>query len=321
MDSDINTDLNSTIFLMATMSPRVRDSIDMELYRGTADQDGSTHQYILEDAFVCFMNDLETIGLKFEVDYSDYCSNAGLLFPFLRMCSYILPNTLYELIRTDSKIRNLIADIVKGNLGDDETPIQIYISELGGLDGQSPLVPELSDYLDQVFHYVNQTDTFSNYFKNMIELNLSEKLMIESDEEAHKKYNSFLKNLIGDLSDEVNTHDDKPYFDSLSNIQNKIIKDLISPENFHDYYYLFIENKHTLPEDLHESHDRKWFYYKVSHPWNLEYYFIRKDTAPDEVYKAIIDCFNKAILKNTQFTNNDKVIQSFLTPYLKGKRP
>ena len=291
-----NEDINTALFIMASLSPKVKDSVELELYRQDADSDQSDEQYVLEDAFVNLIRDLEEIGVIFEIDYSTYCQEMGTLFSFLRLVTLLLPNSLYDVIKTNTKMRSLIDHINQGNLGDDQTTIQIYLSEIAGLDGNPPIYPELVDYIDEVYPMISQTSVFSDYFRNIDQLLSEERMMIESDHKRHIAYTSEIQERIGRLSDAVNLYSNDPRYDEICRIQNQIISDLTSPSNFHDYCYLFLESPETLPEDLIESYNRKWYYYRVSNPWCFEYYELRKqDVGPDSPIRPIIFCVAYAL--------------------------
>jgi hypothetical protein len=289
-----HNDINSALYMMATLSPLVKESIEKELYRESADSDQSTPQYILEDAFVNLVRDLETIGLILNINFESYCEERGTLFAFLGLCGYLLPNTLSAHIKTNRKIRETLIHIIEGNLGDNETAIEIYLSELGGLDGQIPLAPELTDYVDSIYPLVKQTTTFSDYLKNLARLHCEERIMIESDHERHQVYTQKMKEIIGRLSDAINLFQDQVNYNRLCQYQDMIIRDLLAPVHFHDYTFLFLETSETLPEDLIPVLEREWQYYYYSHPWCAPYYTLRKlDIADDD--RLIIPCVYYAL--------------------------
>jgi hypothetical protein len=270
-----NHDINAALFIMATISPKAKESIELELYRAS-NTDESNQQYVLEDAFSNLIKDLESIGLTFSIDYSNYCESMGLLFSFLRLNYYLLPSTLYETIRTDSKIKDLLTRIIQGDLGDNETPIEIYLSELVGLDGQIPIVPELTDFVDQIYTCISQNDIFTDYLRNLLQLTNEERFSIESDPIRHLEYTIKIKDIIGRLSDAVNLFENYNDYDKLCRLQNLIIRDFTAPTNFIEYSYILLETEETIPEDLVDRYIRKRYRYDVSHIWNVDYYILRK---------------------------------------------
>lgn len=290
LEQDSNQDINTALFLMASLSPKVKESIDLELYKQTADSDGSTDQYILDDAFLNFIRDIETIGLSLSFDYSDLTEDMSKLFKFLKFTSYLLPNSLYDILKTDIKIRECVDHILSGSLGEDNTLIQVYLSELGGLDGQDPLVPELTETLDEYYPIISQTEIFTDYIKTIHGLVLSERLIVESDHQTHEIFRNKARDLIGRFSDAVNVFSDQAIYDQLCTFQNWFIKDLTAPVNFIDYNYIFGVDKNTLPEDLVEGHTQKRYHYEVSHLWCMAYYQVRK-LEVFEVHKTIMSCF------------------------------
>ena len=303
-----DTTRNGALFLMASLSPKVKESIDKELYRATAYSDDSTEEYVLEDAFSNYMKDLETIGLSFNFDYSMYCDSIGLLFSFLRLTSMLLPNSLYDIIRTQSNIRDLLTHIVNGSLGEDETLINVYLSELGGLGDTPAIIPELTDYIDQIYPLVSQTEIFSDYIKNLLVLASEERPMLESDHLTHTAYTNKLKDILGRLSDAVNSFSHDVGYDYIVRIQDFIIRDFLAPVNFHDYTYLLLENTTTLPDSLIEGYLRKWYHYKVSSPWCAQYHILRGIT-PNDMHETnlIVHCFIYA-LANTPLQYHDDVM-------------
>lgn len=285
---------NSLLFLMASLSPRVADSLNREDYKTSADSDGATEDYILDNSFRRYMLDLQNIGLIFNIETSDYIEDLGKLSRFLDLGCLLLPNSLYNKLKTDSRIKDLIESIVNGSLGDNEPAITIYLTELAGLDGSLPLRPYLSDFIDNLIPLVSQTDIFTDYLKQSLDLYYEERLAGVIDEERHAQYRDRIREFIGDLSDAVNRFESWDIFEDILKVQNMIINDLIVFENFIDYSYLFLESKETLPEDLHERYDNKWYLYKVSHPWCYEYYETRKQEVKSP-YTVAIACFVYAL--------------------------
>lgn len=275
---DFNTDktINSALFLITSLSPKAKEGIELELYRASADSDGSTDQFILEDAFGNLINDLQNIGIIVSFDYDNITDDLNKVFAFLHFASYLFPNSLYPLLKTQSDITTCIEHILTGSLGDEESLIQTYMSQLGGLDGQTALVPELTDTLDQLYPLISQTEIFSDYMKNLLDLVMQERLTVDADTHHHQDFRDFARTLITRLSDAVNTFADQPFYNRLCVIQNWIIKDLTSPSNFIAYHYLFNTDVTTLPDDLVAGYKKKWYEYFVSHMWCLDYYSVRK---------------------------------------------
>ena len=291
MIPDVNTgDRNTALFLMASLSPKVKETIELELYRQTADSDGSSEQYVLEESFLNLVRDLETLGLILTIDYSEIVEELSTIYDFIRFVSYLLPNSLYEILRTQPKIRECVRCILEGSLGNHETLIQTYLSQLGGLDGEPALVPHLTPVLERYYSYVGQTATFTDYFRHLMELLSTERLAVEYTEDDHKAYRDTIRDFLGRFSDAVNLFSAHPLYDPLCRIQDRLIKDLAAHDNFADYRYIFVERPDQLPEDLVEGYHRRWYHYKVSHPWCLEYFSLRKLLVKPEQILAIF-CF------------------------------
>lgn len=270
--------VNQAVMLMATLSPRARDSVDLELYRESADSDGSTPQYILEYVFVEFTKDLEDLGLQFDIDYSEYCSNLGTLFSFLRLGTVLLPNNLYALVKSNMRLRDTINAILDGNMDPTESVIHNYLSAIAGLEINNPIFPELTEFVDSIYHSVSQTDKFTTYLENVRELSQDEMVMAPSSQEDHLSYSDKIKLILTRLGQSISDYSETPdVYKTYRFIQN----DLLAPANFHHYAYLFLQSKDSLPDDVGELFDRRWYEHYVSHRWFPEYHILRK-TRPSQ---------------------------------------
>ena len=284
--------INEAIFIMASISPKVQSSLELESYRLLADSDESTEKFILEDTFSNFIKDLEEIGLKFKGDISIYTEEMESLSSFIRISTLLLPSSLYQILRNNQKIRDLVERIVKGDLGDNTTYIETYLSELGGLDGHTAIESDLTDFIDQMYPLISQTEVFSDYFKNMIKLINEEKLMNESDHDMHTQYTDKMKYLIGRLSDATNQFENDPRYNVIASLQKLVIREFLAPCNFHEYSYLFLNTEETLPKDLIPNFRRKWYHFYISGPWGIEYYHYRQiPISPDSGVWPFLYCF------------------------------
>lgn len=296
---DDETNVNSLLFMMATLSPQVRESLERESYRDSALPDESTESHILEDAFSNLMRDLNTLGLTFDIEPSDYTEDHRKLSMFIEVVKHLLPNTLYDIIKTDSRIRQLIENIVDGSIGEDNTFIQVYLIELAGLEGTLPIKEELVDFIDQLYPLVSQTEIFSQYFKNLVDLHYQERPSESTDHERHLAYREVVKNIVGDFSNTLNKFEEYEYFSTLLKIQKIFISDLLSPENFVEYSYIFLENESTLPVELTEGYFKKWEHYKVSHKWCYDYFKLR-NLVPSLAEQVAIACFSYTLSIHTK---------------------
>lgn len=285
---------NTALFLICSMSPTAKNGIELESYRQTADQDMADNEHILESAFINLTKDLQTLGLVLEVDYSSVFETKDSLFSFLTLVSYLLPNPLYAILKRETKIKECLEHILTGSLGDDETLIQTYLSELGGLDGQDPLVPELATTIDHVYSAIGQTDQFTDYIRNIIQLVQDERLVVEADDESHNAYRAKLRSLISRFARAVNAFEHHPDYEKLASIQNHLILNFVAPDNFIEYNYLFVIGRTNIPDDLVASFDKKWYHYAVSNVWCAPYHDVRK-TIPTEAEKLAMYCFVYAI--------------------------
>lgn len=281
LDFDTDLSINQALFLITSLSPQAKESVELELYRASAESDEASEQFVLDDAFVNLIKDLETIGIDLSFDYDNITQDLPRLFKFIHLTSYLLPNSLHPIIKAQPLIRECLEHIAGGSLGSDEMFIQTYLSELGGLDGQPALIPDLTEALDQLYPFFSQTAIFTDYVKNMLTLVNEEKLALESDHDQHQLFREYTREMIGRLSDAVNLFEDHPAYNKMCVIQNWVIKDLLSPTNFIAYNYLFTTSPADLPEDLVESFQRKWYHYRVGHMWCQDYYPVRQIEAPE----------------------------------------
>ena len=289
--------INGFLFQICNLSPTAKNNIELELYRQNTESDGSTQEFILSDVFGDLIGDLQTIGIVISFDYSDIVLDVNKLSQFLHMVRYLLPNTLYDILKNNEKIQNCIDHILKGSLGYNETLIQTYLSELGGLDGQRALVPEISDIVDQLYSMISQTSVFTDYIKNLLDLTLQEKLMTSSNPDDHKEYRDYIRDLISRLSDAVNLFSNDSLYDQMCLIQNQIIRDLTASDNFINYRYIFLMSPDHLPEEFIESYNLKWYHYRVSHTWCIDYFNIRNLT-PTPLQTNMMYCFSYALYKS-----------------------
>jgi hypothetical protein len=269
--------INTALFLMASLSPRVKAMLDNESYRESAEQDEATDQYVLEKALQALYKDLQDIGVEFiDHDFSDVTEELAPLFDFIALVTYLLPSPLYSLIKTNEPIRTCLDHLVTGSLGNGETLIQTYLSELAGLNGQPALAPEITDIVDHYYSGVTQSEAFTDYLKNLHHLVTQERLTPETDPEQHGQYLAVIKEIIGRMSDVVNSLVYHVNYEELCSLQNSVIKDLASPANFSHYHYLFTTDPTTLPEGVKDLYGKANYHYRVSYPWCLDYYTLRK---------------------------------------------
>lgn len=311
---DFNTDktINTALFLMASLSPKVKESIDLELYRASADSDGATDHFILDDAFVNLIQDLSNIGITIEFDYTNITDDLTRVFDIIQVTAYLFPNSLYPILKTQPEIKACLEHIVSGSLGEEETFIQTYLSELGGLDGKTALVPELTDILDQLYPLISQTEVFSDYMKNLLALASQERMSIEADPHDHQDFRDASRTLIGRMSDAVNMFADQDFYTRLCVIQNWAIKDTTSPSNFIAYNYLFTTDPESLPVDLVAGYHKKWYEYYVSHIWCLDYHLVRKLTPS---YGEVIMMYCFAYARYPKVEDYTKYVETLKTLY------
>lgn len=289
-DIDSQADKNTLLFLMASVSPLVADSLERESYRITCDTDEASIDHILGDAIRNLFKDVNSVGIILNVDPTDYIDDLPELRMLLELVQLLLPNTLYASLKTDTRLRTMVEHVVGGTLSDHETVIETYLSQLGGLDSTPALRPHLTDFIDGMYPLIKQTPLFSDYLKNIIDLLHQERPSVISDDERHSLYRDVLRKRIGLLSDAINSFDDYPEYQSLVTLQNFIIRDFIAPDNFINYAYLLLENESTLPPEIHDGYQTKWYHYRVSHPWCFDYHQVRKQSISRSHQIAIL-CF------------------------------
>ncbi len=305
--------INTLIFEMASLSPAVRDTLESESYRLSATSDEATTDFILTSCFNKFLNDVMTLGLHFSDIDEETLTQPSALEKFIAFVGYILPAGLYPKLKYDSTLRETLAVILEGSASNHTTAIQDYVIALGGLDGRGPIAAHLTDFLDELYPRITQTELFSDYLKNILSLYDAENLTVDHGEDRQTAYRDYIKSILGNLSDACNIFEDDPDYEAIQTLQLYVISDLISPCNFSDYAYLFLETKTELPDNLHANFDRKWFHYLVSNPVSVAYYTIRnKDITPAQ--QKFIACFAWVI--NT-FTDKPSVDMSDNDAYLR----
>lgn len=298
-DLAVDKNQNSLLFLMASISPRVKEALETESYRAYTQGEEATAQFIIEDAVKNLAYDLKDIGLLLDFDLSEYSEDMGKLSKLIQLSELVLPSSLYALIRTDSAIRTLLEQILMGSLGGHTTIIETYLTEISGIDGTIPIREHLVDYLDEMIPSISQTEIFTDYLKNLLQLYTEERPTIIHDEERHTAYQQALRGFLGRLSDAVNLFETWDNFTQLESVLQFILHDLIAPHNFTEYAYLFLESKETLPDSLYEGYQKKWYHYTVSHPWCFEYHQLRspKDSVQEipMKYRMMIVCMAYAL--------------------------
>lgn len=315
MDFDTNTPQmkNAHLFMMASLSPAVARAIDLELYRTTVDTDETTIDTVLEYAFGELLKDIEETGLILDIDPSDYLDDMHGLSKFLQCCELLLPNGLYPNIKRDRDLYNLIQGILDGSIGDGTSVIQVYLTEVGALDGGIAHRPHLTDDLDALYTKIKQTHVFTDYLRNLLVLVDEERNGPVTDAERHQEYNQAMRKSIGALADAVNLFSDDADYEEMLRIQSFLIKDLLAPDNFVSYSYIFVENESTIPEDLHERYQDKWYGYRASHRWCYEYYCVRKITDISRPFRMMIACVTYMLSQDR--ATYEKAIAPFLSAY------
>lgn len=290
MSDTINPNKNILLFKLASLSPTANNALDLELYRVNAESDEADLDFILTLSVTHLLKDLEEIGILVAADAVDFSDDLVRLSQFLDVAELLLPNGLYPLLKTDSRLRTLIRHIVEGSVGSGDLTITAYLDELAALDGGVPHRPHLVEAIDRLAVSFNQTEVFSDYLKNILDLQQEEKITTAIDDERMIAYHRTIKELIGRLSDAVNLFEDDPDYQDILKIQNACIFDFLAPDNLIAYTYLFLENSDTLPPELIEAYQRKWYHYKVSHRWCYDYYQLRKETELTHPYRVILSC-------------------------------
>jgi len=291
----ISKTTNAHLFIMASLSPMVANTIEQELYRTNVELDESTENHILENAFYNFIKDIETIGLSFDIDPSDYIEDPHALSDFLQCAELLLPNGLYPLMKKESGIRTLIKDILQGSIGDGSCTVKVYLSEVAALDGGIPHKPHLVEAIDRLYTKISQTGVFTDYLRNLTEMLDQEKMTQGLDTDRQQMYQMEMRHVIGSLSDVVNLFEDDADYSELTRIQSFIIKDFLSPDNYLEYSYILLEKEHTIPEELVERYRDKWVQYHASHPWCYSYYTVRHINTISRPFQIIIAAMTYAL--------------------------
>jgi hypothetical protein len=292
--STMDKTTQNALFVMASLSPKVQSSIEQELYRTTSDSDLATDSYILEDALVCLLKDLETIGVVLNSDPADIVQSHDQLFDFLSVCFYLFPTSVYHMIKTHQEMASLIQHLTEGSLEDNTTLLQTYLSELGGLDGQIPIAEHLTDALDQYYSLLTQTDSFTDTMFTLHDLLNHERLLGEADPVDHAEYRRVIHTYATRLSGAVDLYKDMPFYDILKQASDKVVQDWCAPVHYADYRLLFVVSPESIPETLKDAYTRKHYHYCVSYPWCPDYYLARHQT-PTRTQTILMCCFAYAM--------------------------
>lgn len=281
--------INSLILRMAELSPSVGEALDLESYREISLKDEVTPKSILSDLLGKFFEDIESVGVVIEFDEEDYATDYGLLANLISLGELLLPHGLYQLMKTNSKIRMVIQHVVDGSLNAHETAIETYLTQVAGSEGSPPILPEIAEYLDSVIPLLSQTDLFRDYLENMCDLLDTERPAVEADASRHRDYNQITKDMIVKLTRAMSQVHPGEMPPELLHVFKVIVHDLKASDNFIDYAYMMLEKPDTLPPELIPGWERMWFRYRVSHRWCYEYYPTRA-MEPTGIFPDVILC-------------------------------
>lgn len=305
--ADQPTDINTALFLLTSLSPSAKISLGLELQRVSAINEAD-EDYALGDALLNTIKDLNELGIECHFDYGDLINNPEELFRFTHLLQYLMPTSLYHLLKSNDRLKKTLGDILNGSLSYDQSVLQTYLSELGGLDGQEALYPNLTDITDYYTTILSQTPVFTDYLKHLLVLLAEQSLTKESLSKDHEEYNLLLKKLIARFQFAVDHFSNT---ESTSSFLNKaltlFISDMIKADHFHDYHYLWATNRQDLPEDLVDLFDQKWYHYRVSHPWCYDYYAIRN--IPISEKETLLICIFAFVLHQTYEAFEDFVLK------------
>lgn len=318
---DQPTDINTALFLLTNISPSAKQSLGLDLQR-LSSIDETDEDYALGDALLNTIKDLTDLGVEIHFDYGDLLNNRQELFRFIHLLEFIMPSSLYQLLKHNDVLRKTINDILSGSLTYDKSVLETYLSELGGLDGQEALFPELTEITDYYTTFLNQTPVFTDYLKQLLNLLSEQSLTKDSLITDHDSYNGILKKLITKFQYAIDQFKNvENLYNFLNKALNLFITDMIKPDNFHHYNYLWTTKQEDLPEDLISLFKSRWYHYYVSHFWCYEYYVVRNFKLTDE--KAFLICIflflihdNYSDFENHILDYNNQILNSVSVNFL-----
>ncbi len=306
--ADQPTDINTALFLLTSLSPSAKTSLGLDLQRFSV-LDDADEDYALGDALLNTIKDLNDLGIEVHFDYGDLLNNREELFKFIHLLHYLFPSSLYTLLRSQDHLKKTISDILSGSLSYDQSVLETYFSELGGLEGQEALVPELTETVDYYTTLLTQTPVFTDYLKQLLTLLADQSLTKESSSKDHDAYNLHLKKLITRFQFIVDQFNNQEKIHSfLNRYLSLFIGDMIKPDHFHTYHYLWLTQRDSLPEELIALFDQKWYHYRVSYPWCYDYYHLRNISINEE--EAYLICGFAFVLHD-----NYEAFEQFILKY------
>lgn len=273
---------NKFVSLLITLSPAARDKLENEKYSiNLEDYDDDDLSNIAGIAFEAAALDLESMGVKFTVPYSDVYSSAYLREEATKALRYVFPNTLFYLLKQDSTLLERLNDILTGGVDDGDT-ISIWMNFLGGYNGTRPAyTPDIAEGANYLAVSLSSDSTFDDYLRNIISLIKTEKKEEDQSPEDLTFLTAFRQGLTYAYGNAVSAIAPLVEGDLIASLEKRIlieISRLGGDISASQARWLFGTQTQTLHDDL-----------KKAHALSLKGYFVSSKLCPSYTESRFMD--------------------------------
>lgn len=297
----IKKDLNSCIAACVTMSPSARKSIDNYYYLYRLDQDSVDYEDILRELVTDILVDLRVIGITANISAADLNMSDSTMVDFLNLCTLLLPNTLYQMMRRSDVLTQLIRGIADGSIGENEPAVITYLKELIGYETGYAFVPELANVVELLLSGISSSEIYLTYLNTLLSDLDSERLMAPLDPTLHEAFVKMIRTWEWDIvlfTDRCKPHVSEADLQRFTMMTKQWIRSLSDPDQIVWTSYLFLTDPQTLPANIHDLFLRRAYGYQVSTPLYLDYYktrMITEFTVPQQMM-LILGCLMSATI-------------------------
>lgn len=256
---------NELIQKITTLSPTASDTIDNESYKIKIINGDVTDSQILKEVFLCLNQDMNELGIYFIVNIDEILSNGYDLTNTIEILNYIMPNTLYMKLKSNSILVDILSDLINNPVDDDNVLIN-YITTLGGADGNQAYDDTLNEGSLFLLDKITSTDQFCIYISNLLKL-LPTNETNELSQTQIEEYNEYTIQFVKYLYDAMFMLNNNYKFDSCEDIYTKLNKRLkvtqsilTKPSSMNSLYFIFLSDKTTpLEKDIFKDKKTEFF--------------------------------------------------------------